>query len=256
MSNINLIGINTDKRIKEYFLSRNVPNFNLNLPFREAMSRDNLKKRTGIHKLPFNKNAFNLFVGGYGKWHHLSLGIIDTFYSDQDFDIINIDNHSDNRLSKDPDHVWCGNHIWHFQDDGKHILHIHKANDDLRVIYSLYTDYMRYRQDESIFVPNPTDISLDEALNSLKPKVYLTTDCDALGKKDYHLDNRQFWNPFTMRFDQGDMSLEDMLRIMGVIFEKKQVIGADLWGYGKGNEKVYDSAIEKMQNSATCMKNR
>ena len=62
MSELNIVGINTDTRIKEYLAFRKIDAYNLKLPMRECLSRKKLQTSLGISSLPFNPNSFNLFV--------------------------------------------------------------------------------------------------------------------------------------------------------------------------------------------------
>ncbi|MBT3405445.1 hypothetical protein HN832_01160 [archaeon] len=267
MPELNIIGLATDENALEYLETRGIPYCFPELdkpreycPINLELLDLTIEELKGLYK----PGAFNLVVGGAGFWHHLNLAIMNVFHNGEDFDIYNLDNHWDTNFPRNffEEFVDCGSHLYYatrqrrkvlitsrddpytFRDGSPSIEHV------LRFIPEMEEEYSPDRCQELGIKDRLTFRILQEGLNCLIQRVYMTVDIDALSSKEFRIIHSEF-NDGTSSYRQGYMSREHFIQNLEGVLEKKQVFGANIFGLGEDPKSfdVYDYTIDAFREN-------
>lgn len=215
-------------------------NLNVRTPI-EYTSERKINNREDLDvKLPITKDDKPLVLNGSGWLHHSTYSFVANNPYQQEFSILNIDNHGDGIEHLPSKDIHCGhffsnivndfpqvyNAVW-FYHDGKMAFN-NKARNGTAL--------------PEFFVSDDKHPSLLEKF--LQRNIYLSLDLDCLTKSDMQTD----WT-------QGEMTLTELLGILDYIGDNYNIIGADICGLSRRgvDQKSIDNYVQIYQKFEEIM---
>jgi hypothetical protein len=159
-----------------------------------------------------------LTIYGRGNYHHYTYGLCNSIAKarSNDYLYIHVDKHTDADYSKDK--LDCASFTRNLleEPEAKDLIFIGSDDDTGKNTSSDYTLF--YQKD--LLSDGPKDDIRKKLRERKQSDVYCSFDLDVLQKTDMYT-----------RFFQGKIGVKDLLQIISVIQEEKNIISADMLGY-------------------------